>query len=346
MNNEHFGFSIVGFFLFFITILVTSTAAIFVYYLSVTGSNGNTVVVILAELGVMIVGALVYSLIDVYRRKRMIERPVKMILDATERIASGDFSVNLVPLHEYFKYNEYDLIFNNINIMTAELSKNELLRNDFVSNVSHEIKTPLAVIQNYAKTLQTKDLAPKKYEECLKGLIAQTKKLSDLITNILKLNKLENQQIVPEIEKIDLAELLRISTLSFENILEKKDLELECNIDEMTITSSSSMLEIVFNNLISNAIKFTDTGGKISISLKEANGYAIIKVKDTGCGISSEVGKHIFDKFYQGDTSHATEGNGLGLALVKKVIDLIGGEISVKSKVGVGTTFTIKLKKG
>ena len=105
------------------------------------------------------------------------------------------------------------------------------------------------------------------------------------------------------------------------------------------------MLEIVFNNLISNAIKFTDNGGTIAISLKDNQSHAIIEIKDTGCGISQEVGVHIFDKFYQGETSHSGEGNGLGLALVKKVIDVIGGEISVKSKVGIGSTFTIKLKK-
>ena len=229
--------------------------------------------------------------------------------------------------------------------MTAELSKNELLKNDFISNVSHEIKTPLSVIQNYARVLQSEKLSKDKRDEYLKGLVTQTKKLSDLISNILKLNKLENQKIVPEIEEIDLAELLRTCTLSFEELLESKNIKLNCNIDEMKIISSASLLEIVFNNLISNAIKFTDREGKITISLKSEGDYAVVRVKDSGCGISQEVGEHIFDKFYQGDSSHSNEGNGLGLAMVKKVIDLIGGEISVESKVGVGSTFIIKLKK-
>ena len=242
------------------------------------------------------------------------------------------------------KYDEYDLIYENINTLATELSKNELLKNDFISNVSHEIKTPLAVIQNYAQSLNNKKLDDKKKEEYIKGLVEQTKKLSDLISNILKLNKLENQKIVAEKEKFNLSELVRTTTLQFEEMIENKGLDLECDIDEIEIVSYQYLLEIVLNNLISNAIKFTNQG-KIFISLKKQNQFVVVKVKDTGIGMDNEVGQHIFDKFYQGDKSRSTEGNGLGLALVKKVIDTIGGEISVESKVGVGTTFTIKLKQ-
>lgn len=344
-KNREVGFSIAGFCLFFLTIIFTLTGSIIVYYLA-TKSTNNIWVVAFSVLGTIIVGATICTLFDIFRRKIMIEKPTMMILDATKRIASGDFGVILNPMHEYLKYDEYDLIFENINVMAKELSKNEILKNDFISNVSHEIKTPITVIQNYAKALQNDGLDRLERDKCLKGLVVQTQKLSGLISNILKLNKLENQEIVPEMEEIDLAELLRVRILSFENLLEKKDLKVECDIEYIKIVGSSSLLEIVLNNLISNAVKFTDTGGKITISLKEDDTHAIIKVKDTGCGISNEVGKHIFDKFYQGDTSHSSEGNGLGLALVKKVIDLIGGEISVESKVGVGTTFKLRLNKG
>ena len=276
----------------------------------------------------------------------MIEEPVNKILDATEKIASGDFSVKIEHTHEFSRYDQYDLIFDNINTMTAELSKNEMLKNDFISNVSHEIKTPLAVIQNYAKALQNSNIDKSKKSEYLNGLINQSKKLADLIGNILKLSKLENQQIVPEVVEFDLSELIRMSIIGFENIYEKKGLIVECDIDDVIITNSSTLIELVVNNLISNAIKFTDDKGKIEISLKERKDFVEIKVKDSGCGISKEVGEHIFDKFYQADSSRAVEGNGLGLALVKKVIDLIGGEISVESKVGVGSTFIVKFKKG
>ncbi len=289
--------------------------------------------------------SIVYTLVDFFRRKIMIEKPVNIILDATQKIATGNFDVKIEHNNEYSKFNEYDIIFDNLNIMCAELSKNEILKNDFISNVSHEIKTPVAVLQTYAKSLQNPKLSAEKKQEYLNGLIVQSQKLSDLVTNILKLNKLENQQTLPSLELFDFSELIRICTLNFEELIEEKNLSLDCNIDDISITSNESLLEIVFNNLISNAIKFTDAGGKITISVKQVDNFVITKVTDTGCGISSETGKYIFDKFYQGDTSRASEGNGLGLALVKKVIDILGGEIFVESKLGKGSTFVVKLKK-
>ena len=337
------GLSLIGFLLFFLTIAVTSTASIFVYYL-IHKSTNDTTAVIFGVLGTIIVGAVICTLFDIVRRKKMVEKPVKEILKATQSIAKGDFSVKLKPNHEYTKYDEYDLIFENINIMTSELSKNEVLKNDFISNVSHEIKTPLSVIQNYAKLLQNKNLKEEKRAEYLTGLATQSQKLSTLVHNILKLNKLENQSLRPETEQINLTKLLSNCLLTFESVLEKKGLELVCDLDEVKIKACESYVETIINNLLSNAIKFTDRG-KIEVKLKGSKSHVTLVVKDEGCGISGETGKRIFDKFYQGDTSHSVEGNGLGLALVKKIIDIMGGEISVESKVGVGSTFTVKLKK-
>ena len=339
------GFSMLGLLLFFMTIGVTSVLSIIVYHFVNEASGGNIVAICFSVLGMISFGAFVCTLFDILRRKRMVERPAKLILEATQKIASGDFSVRLSSIHEFANYDQYDLIYQNINAMTEELSRNEVLKNDFISNVSHEIKTPLSVIQNYAKTLQNDNIDEEKKQECLKGLIEQSKRLSALISNILKLNKLENQKLIPEKDEFDLSELVRVCIIDFESLFERKKLELVCDIDDIKIVNSESLLELVFNNLISNAIKFTPEGGKITITLKDDGEYAILSVQDTGCGISKEVGQHIFEKFYQGDTSRASEGNGLGLALVKKVIDVIGGEISVESKVGVGSKFTIKLKK-
>lgn len=335
--------TVYGFIIFFFTILLTSTSSIFVFYM-ISAATDNVFLIALAVIGVIIVCTLFCSASDMIRRKFMVEKPVNKILYATERIAMGDFSVKLELEHDYNKYDEYDLIFDNINTMTAELSRNEILKNDFISNVSHEIKTPLAVMQNYAKTLQLENIDESKRKECLNGLILQSNKISNLISNILKLNKLDNQEIVPEIIEFDLGELVRTCTLSFEQLIENKNLELVCDIDDVTIVSSQTLLELVINNLISNAIKFTDNG-EINVSLKSNDDYVVLKVQDTGCGISKEVGEHIFDKFYQGDTSRASEGNGLGLSLVKRVIDLIGGEIAVESSINVGSTFIIKLKR-
>lgn len=333
-----------GYILFFLTIAVTVTVAMLLYSYADEKSGGDQGTVAAVMLLVIVFLSAACTVIDVFRRKIMVEKPVEKILEATERIAAGDFSVEVVPTHEYEKYDEYDLIMENLNVMAAELSKSEILKTDFISNVSHEIKTPLAIIQNYATALQDESLDINTRQKYAKTLVQASKRLTALVTNILKLNKLENQEIKPEYETVNLTEMLAETVLSFEEWIEKKGLTLDCDLDEVTLVSATSYLEIVWNNLLSNAIKFTDAGGVIGVSLKRENSWYTVRISDTGCGISPETGKHIFEKFYQGDTSHAQEGNGLGLALVKKVIDVLGGEISVESEQGNGSTFIVRLK--
>lgn len=275
----------------------------------------------------------------------MVEKPVEQILSATQKIATGDFNTKLNPLHPYNKYDEYDLIIENINKMAQELSKHEILKSEFISNLSHEIKTPLAVIQNYTKALQTKNLPPETQKKYLETLLKNSKKLSNLVTNILKLNKLENQSIIMQKTNVNVGELLRESVLQFEDLIESKNMTLSCNISDTKLYIDPSFLEIIFNNLISNAIKFTENGGKINIALIPQKERIIFYVKDNGCGMNKETGARIFEKFYQGDTSRSAEGNGLGLALVKRVIDIMGGEISVQSEELKGSTFTVILKR-
>jgi signal transduction histidine kinase len=166
------------------------------------------------------------------------------------------------------------------------------------------------------------------------------------MTNILKLNRLENQQIYPTPTTFDLGEQLCECLLNYESVWEKKNIEIETNIeDDVKISADAELLSLVWNNLFSNAFKFTEECGRVTLTLTTNEKYAIVKIADTGCGINAEVGAHIFEKFYQGDTSHATQGNGLGLALVKRVIDIMQGEIEVESAVGIGTTFTVKVRK-
>ena len=338
------GFSIAGAFIFFVLIALVMQIAILVYdYIRQRTDNPALIAVLI--LIVIIVLSTFCTVFDWVRRKITVDKPTKKILDATEKIAEGDFTTRLEITHEYSKYNEYDLIMENLNKMAVELQKNEVLKTDFISNVSHEIKTPLAVIQNYATLLQDDTLDSETRKNHAKTLIAASKRIADLITNILKLNKLENQEIQEKHERFNLTEALSESVVEFETIIEKKNLELNCDFDDVSVFSSKSLLEIVWDNLISNAIKFTPKNGKIDIILKRKGKDAEIKVADTGCGMTSEVGAKIFEKFYQGDTSHATQGNGLGLALVKKVIDILGGEISVQSEVNKGSTFTILLKE-
>ncbi len=337
------GFSIVGAVIFFVLIALVMQIAILVYDY-IRQRTDNTALIAVLILSVIIGLSIFCTVFDLIRRKITVDRPTKKILQATEKIAEGDFSTRLEITHEYGKYNEYDLIMENLNKMATELQKNEVLKTDFISNVSHEIKTPLAVIQNYAALLQDDTLDSETRKNHAKTLIAASKRITDLITNILKLNKLENQEIQEKHEAFHLTEALSESVVEFETLIEKKNIELNCDFDDVTIFSSKSLLEIVWNNLISNAIKFTPDNGKIDIFLKRKEKNVAISVVDTGCGMTSETGAKIFEKFYQGDTSHSTQGNGLGLALVKKGMDILGGEISVQSEVNKGSTFTILLK--
>jgi signal transduction histidine kinase len=230
--------------------------------------------------------------------------------------------------------------------MTAELEGTETLRTDFIANVSHELKTPLAVMTNLATMLQQPGISEKERTEYVKAISHSSRRLASLITNILKLNKLENQQIFPRHEEYDLSGQLCESLLQFEDAWETKDLNIETDIDDnVRLRSDAELLSLVWNNLISNAVKFTPASGTIRVSLKTDERNVVVSVSDTGCGILPEVGKHIFEKFYQGDTSHATQGNGLGLALVKRVVDILQGEISVQSSPGQGSTFTVRIRR-
>jgi len=290
--------------------------------------------------------SLLFTIIDAVRRRLMVDRPTKHIVSAGERITSGDFSVRIEPFGDNYAYESFNSIIDCFNKMAEELGSVETLRTDFIANVSHELKTPLAVIQNYGTMLQSPDLTDEKRVEYAKGITDNSRRLASLITNILKLNKLENQQIFPVSKHFDLSEQLCESLLQFEEIWEQKNIDIETEIEDgVYINSDSDLLSLVWNNLLSNAFKFTESGGAVSVSLSADDEYATVKISDTGCGISKETGKHIFEKFYQGDTSHAMQGNGLGLALVKRVVDIMQGEIAVESEFGKGTVFTVRLKR-
>lgn len=290
--------------------------------------------------------SLLFTVFDIVYRKFTLDRPVKRITEAAQKMTQGDFAVRIPPTRGLSYNDELNDIIDCLNRMAEELSGTETLRTDFIANVSHELKTPLSVMHNYGTLLQQPDLPDEQRIEYAKAVTDASRRLADLVSNILKLNKLENQQIVLHSEAYDLGEQLCECLLNFENEWEKKQLEIDTHLEDgVLVHADAEMLSLVWNNLFSNAVKFTEPGGRVSLSLTTDGDMAVVRVADTGCGISKEVGAHMFDKFYQGDTSHATEGNGLGLALVKRIIDITESDISVESECGRGTAFTVKIRR-
>ena len=285
--------------------------------------------------------------LTLFTRKKMkdtYEEPLHMLAEATEQVANGDFSVYIPTIHTSDRLDYLDVMILDFNKMVEELGSVETLKTDFVSNVSHEMKTPIAIIKNYAELLQTGKGTEEERLEYACNIEEAAGRLSSLISNILRLNKLEHQQIDPEIESYDLCGQLEECILNYEEMWDEKDLDLEVDMEEKAVVDADkSLMELVWNNLFSNAIKFTEPGGRVAVRQTSSDGYAVVEVTDTGCGMSRENIRHIFDKFYQGDTSHSKEGNGLGLALVRRILILMNGEISVVSEEGRGSTFTVRI---
>ena len=274
------------------------------------------------------------------------DKPMRRLSRAMRKVAQGDFTVSVKPVHKQKKFDYMDLMFEDFNRMVQELSSIETMKDDFIANVSHEIKTPLAVIRSYASALQREDLTEEQRREYAGTIAAASNSLSTLISNILKLNKLENQESVPNAAPYDLTRQLCDCALSHEEQWEKKNIDFDAQLEErVMILADESMLEIVFNNLISNAVKFTEPGGRIVLRQEKDGDDVVVTIADTGCGMSEETVRHIFDKFYQGDTSHSKEGNGLGLSLAKRVLEISGGTISVRSAPGEGSEFIVRLKR-
>ena len=343
--------SVSSFLLFFLTVgfIVSCCMMLFVSILAdtmeLTLTADNIATAAKVTFWNVILITFLFKSADYIRRKIMVERPTKIITEATEKMMSGDFSVRIPPMQSS-GMEGFNQIAMAINQMAEELSSVETLRTDFIANVSHEMKTPLAIMQNYGTLLQTPHLSEEKRIEYAKGVTDGSRRMADMMTNILKLNRLENQQIYPQVSEFDLGEQICECLLQYENVWEKANIEIETDIaEDVKIKADAELLEHVWNNLFSNAFKFTPPGGTVTVSLTATDHHAVVKVTDTGCGMSPEVGAHIFEKFYQGDTSHSVQGNGLGLALVKRVIDILQGEIGVESAVGVGTAFTVKIRR-
>lgn len=266
--------------------------------------------------------------------------PVKKLLSAMENVADGDFSTRLETKSSSKEIRE---IYSGFNLMASELGAIEILQTDFVSNVSHEFKTPINAIEGYSTLLQGDENLSDEQKQYVDKIMFNTKRLSDLVGSILLLSKIENQPIPSNQTTFRLDEQVRQSIVALEPAWSKKDIEFDVEMDSIEYTGNENMMHHIWDNLIGNAIKFNPECGLICIRLARQNNDVVFTIEDSGPGISDEAKKHIFDKFYQGDSPHKDEGNGLGLALVKKILSVSNGEISVENIDGGGCRFTVVL---
>lgn len=266
--------------------------------------------------------------------------PLKALSNAMARVAEGDFSVRL---ESKSKAKEIQEVYSGFNMMASELQSIEILKTDFISEVSHEIKTPACAIEGYATLLSGAENLGGEQEEYVSKILYNTRRLSSLTGNILLLSKLENQSIPTNRTRFWVDEQIRQAIVSLEPLWDKKKIEFDADMDEVEYFGCESLMYQVWANIISNAIKFSPEGGAVTVSVKREGDFIKVSVTDCGPGIPEEARKHIFDKFYQADASHKTEGNGLGLALVKRILEMEGGEISAENA-ECGARFTVTLK--
>ncbi len=295
-------------------------------------------VTILVVILTMIVCIALGSLLTVFVSNRIV-KPIKELNFATNLVARGNFKVR-VPQS---KDKEYQQLINNFNRMAEELAGIETLRGDFISNVSHEFKTPLASIQGFAKLLQDDDISTEERREYTQIIIGETSRLSKLTSDILRLSKLENQNTISNKKRFSIDEQIRKILLVLEPEWTKKNIDLDISLDTVYYFGNEELMAQIWQNIINNAIKFTPENGHIGVKLFSNEKNINVMITDDGPTIPPEVAAKIFDKFYQGDNSRKTEGNGLGLALVKRIVDLCDGKLGVSNLKEGGVCFTVEL---
>lgn len=271
---------------------------------------------------------------------KLIIRPIQNMGTAFDELSKGNFDVR-VPTNE--KIDEIREMAQRFNSMTYDLSHIETLRNDFVVNVSHEFKTPIASIEGYATLLQNHRLTPERHDYYIEKILDNSRRLTNLSSSILMLSKLENQETVMNKKEYRLDEQLRKSILMLESKWAEKELEFDMDLPRQMYYGSEQLLEQVWSNIVDNAIKHSPSKGMIHVSIEKSETHLSVTISDQGDGMSEEIQKHIFEKFYQGDSSRKADGNGLGLALVKRIVDLCKGSITVESEPNKGAAFTIEL---
>ena len=313
---------------------VATLVAVLLFAFDVTDST-TAVIILCIAVAVAAVAALLSMIMS-----RVVLAPVARLSAASRQIAGGDFDLNLTYEGAIEEYRD---TYQSFNTMARELSTIETLRSDFIANVSHEFKTPLTTIEGYAMLLQDQELTAEERADCAQRILDSAGRLSGLVTNMLMLSKLEQQTTAVEKAPFWLDEQIRQVMVGLEPVWGPKELQLELDLPPVKFNGNESLLYHVWSNLLSNAVKFSPKGAPLTVTLKEQGGRVTFSVTDRGPGMSEDVQRHIFDKFYQGDPSRKQEGSGLGLPLAKRVAQLCGGSITVQSKPGAGSTFTVTL---
>lgn len=333
--SMHFGIMI--FLINLITTLITAALMYIAFSIGLLNEHNiesKMVLPIITLVSCMLIGIIV----SVCSSKAVL-KSIKEFIEATEKLSRGDFSARL----NVKQPPQFRILSKNFNIMAEELGSIEVLRTDFINNFSHEFKTPIISIKGFAEILKDDDLSKEERNEYLDIIIEESKRLTSLATNVLNLSKIETQAILKEKQMFNIGEQIRQSILLLDSKLQSKNISLDINIEDCNIYANKEMLNQVWLNLLDNAIKFNNENGLVSVNMKKKEKEILITIIDSGIGISKEVVSKVFDKFYQEDTSHSTKGNGLGLTIVKKIIELHGGTIECESIVSKGTKFTIIL---
>lgn len=327
-------------FVFLIMLASSILLGIFLSVLYILGISGEfSLKPFLIQMMALLTCPIIGSVLAMLLSELFIE-PVHKVIKAMREIKKGNFETRIDPGKARGDVLE---LIESCNEMAEELGSIELFKNDFINVFSHELKTPMVSIVGFAKQLKNTELTDAQKKEYLDIIISESDRLSKMSANVLYLSKLESQQIVTDKTVFSLDEQIRRSILLLEKEWESKDIELDIDLCEVECVGNEEMLSHVWINIISNAVKFSPKGGKIGIRCKVSGENAVVCVSDNGEGMSEEVITHIFEKFYQGDQSHSVVGNGLGLSIAARIVDLCGGTITAKSEVGRGSVFVVEL---
>ena len=337
-----FLFSAIVFFALAVAVVASAVVTFLVVRSDIIPTTKEMVPIIWTTCAIMAVIAMIFGAVLALLAIKLPFRPILELMAGMDKLAEGDFHTRVKARFLQSKHPGLLALTRSFNKMAEQLENTEMLRSDFVNNFSHEFKTPIVSIAGFAKLLRRDDLPEAEREEYLAIIEEESMRLSYMATNVLNLTKIENQSILSDTAEYNVSEQLRGSVLLLEEEWTRKDLELEMDFDEYMIVANEEMMKQVFINLLDNAMKFAPHGGTVRVAVSQDPRHTRIAISNNGPAIPVELQEKIFRKFYQGDESHAAKGNGIGLAIVRRVAALHGGGVEVDSNDD-WTTFTVIL---